>query len=60
MAAKKKTAKRTAKKKTAAKKTSSPISAAYSKSQILGTIAENTGLAKKDVGAVFESLVICF
>ena len=56
MAAKKKTAKRTAKKKTAAKKTSSPISAAYSKSQILGTIAENTGLAKKDVGAVFESL----
>lgn len=57
MAAKKKTAKKTAKKKTATKKKAAgPISNTYTKGQILSSIAEDTGLARKDVSAVFESL----
>src|SRR3972149_2244842 len=55
MAARKKTAKKAAKK-PAKKKASGPIATAYTKSQILGSIADDTGLAKKDVAAIFGSL----
>ncbi len=69
MAAKKKAARKTAKKavtrkKAAAKKAAAParkvkaISEPMSKTQITSTIAENTGLTKKDVNAVFEELSV--
>ena len=61
MAAKKKAAKKTTKKKTAAKKAApakriKTIKEPMTKSAMMSAIAENTGLAKKDVAAVFESL----
>jgi nucleoid DNA-binding protein len=52
MAVKKKTAKKTAKKKVAAKAVKKPTT----KAETYTYIAEKTGLTKKDVGAVFESL----
>jgi nucleoid DNA-binding protein len=58
MAAKKKATK----KKVAAKKAAAPakristVKEAMTKSTMMGTIAEDTGLAKKDVSAVFDSL----
>lgn len=58
MAAKKKATK----KKVAAKKAAAPakrigtVKEAMTKSTMMGTIAEETGLAKKDVSAVFDSL----
>ena len=52
MAVKKKTAKKTAKKKVAAKAVKKPTT----KAETYTFIAEKTGLTKKDVGAVFESL----
>ncbi|MES9828841.1 MAG: HU family DNA-binding protein [Candidatus Thiodiazotropha sp.] len=57
----KKTAKKAAKKKVAAKKTvAAPrlksITTKQTKTQIIGAIAEDTGLSKKDVSAVFGSL----
>lgn len=55
MAARKKTAKKAANK-PAKKKVSGPIATAFTKSQILGTISDDTGVAKKDVAAVFGSL----
>lgn len=48
-----------AKKKAAAKKKTAPKTAAQkppTKSEIFGQIADDTGLSKKDVAAVFESL----
>ena len=61
MAVTKKTAKKTSKKKSTLKKTASPtrltaISDKQTKLQIIMTIAEETGLNRKDVGAVFSSL----
>ena len=63
MAAKKKTAKKTAKKKTAAKKAApakriKTIKEPMTKSAMMSAIAEDTGLSKKDVAAVFESLTV--
>lgn len=55
MAARKKTAKKAAKK-VAKKKVTGPIATPFTKSQILGSIADDTGVAKKDVAAVFGSL----
>ncbi len=52
MAVKKKTAKKTAKKKAAAKAVKKPTT----KSETFTYISDKTGLTKKDVGAVFESL----
>lgn len=52
MAVKKKTAKRTAKKKVAAKAVKKPTT----KAETYTYIADKTGLTKKDVGAVFDSL----
>jgi len=52
MAVKKKTAKKTAKKKVAAKAVRKPTT----KAETFTYIADKTGLTKKDVGAVFESL----
>ena len=52
MAAKKKTAKKSAKKKAAAKVAKKPTT----KAESFTYIADKTGLTKKDVGAVFESL----
>ena len=52
MAVKKKTAKKTAKKKVASKAVKKPTT----KAETYTFIAEKTGLTKKDVGAVFESL----
>ncbi|MEJ2622381.1 MAG: HU family DNA-binding protein [Candidatus Thiodiazotropha sp.] len=57
----KKTAKKTAKKKVTAKKAAAAprlkaITAKQTKTQILSTIAEETGLPRKDVAAVFSSL----
>jgi nucleoid DNA-binding protein len=52
MAVKKKTAKKTAKKKVAAKAAKSPTT----KAETYTYIADKTGLTKKDVGAVFDSL----
>ena len=51
MAAKKKTAK-----KKAASKAPPAIGKAYTKSQILSSIAEDNGLTRKDVAAVIDSL----
>ncbi len=56
MAARKKTAKKKTAKPAAKKKASGPIATAFTKSQILGNIADDTGLAKKDVAAVFGTL----
>ncbi|MCG8125540.1 MAG: HU family DNA-binding protein, partial [Candidatus Thiodiazotropha taylori] len=57
----KKTAKKTAKKKVTAKKVAAAprlkaITTKQTKTQILSTIAEETGLSRKDVAAVFSSL----
>ncbi|HED18555.1 MAG TPA: DNA-binding protein, partial [Gammaproteobacteria bacterium] len=52
MAVKKKTAKKTAKKKVAAKAVRKPTT----KAETFTYVADKTGLTKKDVGAVFESL----
>jgi nucleoid DNA-binding protein len=52
MAVKKKTAKKTAKKKVAARAVKKPTT----KAETFTYIADKTGLTKKDVGAVFESL----
>ncbi|MFQ5643895.1 MAG: HU family DNA-binding protein [Thiogranum sp.] len=52
MAVKKKTARKTAKKKAAAKAVKKPTT----KAETFTYIADKTGLTKKDVGAVFESL----
>jgi nucleoid DNA-binding protein len=54
-AAKKKTAKRAVKKAAPAKKIKA-IGSAYTKSQLYAHIAEDTGLARKDIGKVFDSL----
>lgn len=61
MAVKKKAAKKTvSKKKTAAKKAAAPklksITTKQTKTQIIQAIAEDTGLTRKDVAAVFGSL----
>lgn len=55
-AAKKKVAKKTAKKAAAPVKKIKAISSAYTKSQLYARIAEDTGLARKDIGKVFDSL----
>jgi nucleoid DNA-binding protein len=55
-AVKKKVAKRKATKKSAPAKNVKAISSAYTKSQLYVHIAEDTGLARKDVAKVFESL----
>ncbi len=52
MAVKKKTARKTAKKKTAARAVKKPTT----KAETFTYIADKTGLTKKDVGAVFDSL----
>ena len=52
MAVKKRTAKKTAKKKVAARAVKKPTT----KAETYTYIADKTGLTKKDVGAVFESL----
>ena len=52
MAVKKKAAKKTAKKKVAAKAVKKPTT----KAETFTYIADKTGLTKRDVGAVFESL----
>jgi len=54
MATKKKATRKTATKKKAAAKAAKPAT----KSEIHGFIAEQTGLSKKDVGAVFEALAV--
>lgn len=54
--AKKKVAKRRVTKKAAPAKTVKAISAGYTKSQLYARISEDTGLARKDVAAVFDSL----
>ena len=61
MAVKKKTARQSAKKKATAKKVAvaprlKSIATKQTKSQIITTIAEDTGLPRKDVMAVFASL----
>ncbi|MEN8178472.1 MAG: HU family DNA-binding protein [Pseudomonadota bacterium] len=61
MAVKKKTAKKSAKKKVATKKVSvaprlKSISTKQTKTQIITAIAEDTGLPRKDVAAVFLSM----
>jgi nucleoid DNA-binding protein len=53
---KKKTTKKRAVKKAAPAKKISAIKDAYTKSQLYARIAEDTGLARKDVAAVFDSL----
>ena len=53
---KKKAAKRTTKKAVAPAKTIKAIKDAYTKSQLFARIAEDTGLARKDVANVFSSL----
>lgn len=55
-AVKKKTAKRKVAKKEAPAKNIKAIRTAYTKSQLYVHIAEDTGLARKDVAKVFESL----
>ena len=54
-AVKKKTARRAVKKAAPAKKIKA-IGNAYTKSQLYAHIAEDTGLARKDIGKVFDSL----
>ncbi len=53
---KKKTAKRKTAKKAAPVKNVKAIRDAYTKSQVFAHISEDTGLARKDVAKVFESL----
>jgi nucleoid DNA-binding protein len=53
---KKKAAKRTVKKKAAPAKNIKAIKNAYTKSALYAHIAEDTGLARKDIAKVFESL----
>jgi len=53
---KKKTTKKRAVKKAAPAKKISAIRDAYTKTQLYARIAEDTGLARKDVAAVFDSL----
>ena len=48
--------KRAAAPKKLAPKSTSPIKGAYTKSQLLGEIADQSGLKKKEVSEVFESL----
>ena len=55
MAAKKPAAKKAPAKKATAKATSA-IQDKYTKTQILNTISENTGLARKDVSSVLDEL----
>ena len=54
--AKKKVAKKRAVKKAAPAKSVKAISAGYTKSQLFAHIAEETGLARRDIAKVFESL----
>lgn len=54
--AKKKVAKKRAVKKAAPTKSVKAISAGYTKSQLFAHISEDTGLARKDVAQVFDSL----
>ncbi|MGB5456640.1 MAG: HU family DNA-binding protein [Gammaproteobacteria bacterium] len=54
--AKKKVAKKRAVKKAAPMKTIKAISAGYTKSQLYAHISEDTGLARRDVAKVFDSL----
>ena len=54
--AKKKTAKRKVAKKAAPEKKISAIKDAYTKSALYAHIADDTGLARKDIAKVFESL----
>ena len=54
--AKKKVAKRAVKKAAAPAKKIKAISSAYTKTQLYAHIADETGLARKDVGKVFDSL----
>ena len=56
MAVKKKASKKTAAKKAAAKPKLKSIGTRQTKTQILQEIADSTGLAKKDVAAVFANL----
>lgn len=55
-AVKKKTVKKTAAKKAAPAKNVKAISSAFTKTQLYAHIAEDTGVARKDVAKVFESL----
>ena len=55
-AVKKKTAKRTVKKAAAPAKKIKAIKDAYTKTQLFARISEDTGLARKDVAKVFDSL----
>lgn len=55
-AAKKKVVKKAAAKKAAPAKNIKAISTAYSKTQLFSHIAENTGVARKDVAKVFDCL----
>jgi nucleoid DNA-binding protein len=54
--AKKKVAKRRVAKKAAPAKSVKAISQGYTKSQLFARISEDTGLARKDIAAVFDSL----
>lgn len=54
--AKKKVAKKRVAKKAAPAKTVKAISAGYTKSQLFAHISEDTGLARRDVAKVFDSL----
>ena len=54
--AKKKVAKKRVVKKAAPAKTVKAISAGYTKSQLFAHISEETGLVRKDVAQVFDSL----
>jgi nucleoid DNA-binding protein len=54
--AKKKVAKKRVAKKAAPAKTVKAISAGYTKSQLFAHISEETGLARRDVAQVFDSL----
>jgi nucleoid DNA-binding protein len=54
--AKKKVAKRRVAKKAAPAKSVKAINQGYTKSQLYARISEDTGLARKDVAAVFDSL----
>ena len=53
---KKKVVKKTVKKAAAPEKKITAIKAAYTKSQLYARISEDTGLARKDVAKVFDSL----
>ena len=55
-AVKKKTAKRAVKKAAAPAKKIKAIKDAYTKTQLFARISEDTGLARKDIAKVFDSL----